>query len=293
MTSGDFVRKLSAMTRKMIINADDFGLCEGVNKAIFEAHSYGVLTSTTVMAGMPGFDEAVEMSKILPSLGVGVHLNVVEGTPVSQDERVKILTGDDGKFKYKPAKLAIKAFFDKKILEAVEVELSAQIEKVIKSGIKPTHLDSHKHFHCFAQVYKIVCRLAEKYNINAIRWPWEPATVCSHYWPKTGPKDKFRAFLVRNMSVHCQKIDSRFIKTDIFFGLAHTGRIDNNFWSELAAVEYAGTAEVMTHPGYPEGLVNTRLVKERQIELRWLCGATKQLLKDANISLVHFGSIDV
>jgi len=285
------VRKLSAMTRQMIINADDFGLCEGVNKAIFEAHSYGALTSATIMAGMPGFDEAVEMSKMLPSLGVGVHLNVVEGMPVSRDSKVKILTGNDGAFKYKPGKLAVKAFFDKKILEAIEIELSAQIEKVLASGIKPTHLDSHKHFHCFGQVYKIVCRLAEKYKIGAIRWPWEPATVCSHYWPKIEPKDKFRAFLVRSMAIHCRNVDSKFIKTDIFFGLAHTGRIDNNFWTELAATEYSGTAEVMTHPGYPQGLENTRLVKERQVELRWLCGATKQLLTDANIRLVHYGSL--
>lgn len=280
------------MTRKMIINADDFGLCEGVNRAVFEAHSCGVLTSATIMAGMPGFDEAVEMSKMLPNLGVGVHLNLTEGLPVSNDKKVRILLGRDGTFKYTPSKLAFKVFLDKTILESLEIELSAQIEKVLKSGIKPTHLDSHKHFHCFGQIYKVICRLAEKYKINAIRWPWEPPTVCSHYWPKLEPKDKFRAFVVRNMANHCRNIDSRFIKTDIFFGLAHTGRIDNNFWSELAAVQYSGTAEVMTHPGYPDGLVNTRLVRERQIELRWLCQATKQLLADANISLVHYGNID-
>lgn len=279
--------------RKMIINADDFGLCAGVNRAVMQAHTQGVLTSATIMANMPGFDEAVEMAGKIGNLGIGVHLNVVEGKPVSTNSLISRLVDDDGRFKYKPGKLAIKCMLGQDNLKAVEIELSAQIEKVINSGIKPTHLDSHKHFHCFWQIYKIVCRLAEKYGIGAIRWPWEPETVCSKGWPKVERKDKIRAMLVRNMALQCQKADSRFIKTDIFFGLAHTGKIDNNFWKEVAETQYAGIAEVMTHPGYAQGLENTRLVKERENELKWLCdSATKQMLKNAEIELVNYGNLD-
>jgi predicted glycoside hydrolase/deacetylase ChbG (UPF0249 family) len=280
------------MTAKMIINADDFGLCEGVNKAIAEAHCGGVLTSATIMANMPGSDEAVAMAKKMPSLGVGVHLNVLEGKPVSTDSKVDVLLGEDGKFKYSPSKLAIKTFISEKIRKAVEIELTAQVESVIKRGVKPTHLDSHKHFHCFGPIYKIVCSLAENFKIGAIRWPWEPETVCCGNWPQVGMKDKIRAFMVRQMAVNCQKIDSRFIKNDIFFGLAHTGRIDKEFWAEIGKTQFGGTAEVMTHPGYPEGLVNTRLVEQRQVELKWLCeSATKQILSEAGIELVHYGKI--
>jgi hopanoid biosynthesis associated protein HpnK len=280
------------MSKKMIINADDFGLCAGVNRAIVQAHTEGALTSATIMAGMPGFQEAVEMAKSLPNLGVGVHLNLTEGMPISQDIRVKIITDANGKFKYKPGQLAVKALISSEIIRAVEVELAAQIEAVINSGIKPTHLDSHKHFHCFWQFWKIACRLAEKFNIKAIRWPWEPSTVCSEYWPRIERKDKIRALLIRNLANYCQKIDSRFIKTDIFFGLAHTGRMDDNLWGEIAQTQYSGVAEVMTHPGYPEGLVNTRLVKEREVELNALCGSTKQMLQNAGIELVNFGNLD-
>jgi len=73
------------MTARMIINADDFGLCEGVNKAVAEAHNNGVLTSATIMANMPGLDEAVEIAKSTPRLGVGVHLNLTEGPSLSLD----------------------------------------------------------------------------------------------------------------------------------------------------------------------------------------------------------------
>jgi hopanoid biosynthesis associated protein HpnK len=281
------------MTKQMIINADDFGLCEGVNKAVAEAHCGGVLTSATLMVNMPAADEAVAFAKKTPTLGVGVHLTITDGKPVSKDAKIDILLGSNGEFKYSPAKLALKTFFNKDVGNAIKTELAAQIQAAIDKGIKPTHLDSHKHFHCFAPIYRIVCSLAADFKIDAIRWPYEPDTVCFGDWPKVGFKDKKRAFIVRQMAMNCQKIDSRFIKTDIFFGLAHTGKIDESFWAEIGKTQFSGVAEVMTHPGYPQGLVNTRLVEERLVELKGLCRPeTKQILEQAEIKLVHYGNID-
>lgn len=280
------------MLKKLIINADDFGLCKGVNKAVFEAHTTGVLTSATIMANMPGLYEAIMMAKNMPTLGVGVHLNVIDGKPISSDDRVKLLVNENGEFKYSAYKLAFKSLLNKKILKAIEVELAEQISLIIKKGIKPTHLDSHKHFHCFPPVYRIVCSLAADFGIGTVRWPWEPATVCLSDWPPVEFGDKARAFLARQLALECRRIDSRFIKNDIFFGVAHTGRIDDKFWSELCKTQFIGTAEVMTHPGYPEGLNKTRLVEQRQIELKWLCDpATKECLKNAGIELVNYGNL--
>jgi predicted glycoside hydrolase/deacetylase ChbG (UPF0249 family) len=281
------------MARKMIINADDFGLCEGVNKAVADAHSKGVLTSATIMANTPGADKAAAIAGQMPSLGVGIHLNLTEGRPISSDPQVEPLVDEDGKFKYSVYKLAAKSALSKRLLGAIEIELTAQIETIINKGIKPTHLDSHKHFHCFWPIYKIVCSLADGFGIGAIRWPWEPATVCDGDWPKVGFGDRMRALLLRQMTLNCQKIDSRFIKNDIFFGAAHTGKIDDKFWAEIGKTQFAGVAEVMTHPGYAEGLGNTRLVGQRETELKWLCEPrTKEILNDAGIELVHYGNID-
>jgi predicted glycoside hydrolase/deacetylase ChbG (UPF0249 family) len=291
------------MTAKMmIINADDFGLCEGVNRAVYEAHTRGVLTSTTIMANMPAVDEAIMIARKTPSLGVGVHLNATEGTPISATSKVGALVGENGEFKYSAYKLAMKSLVDKKVLEALEIELAAQIESIIDKGIVPTHLDSHKHFHCFGPIYRIVCSLAERFGIRAVRWPWEPATVGYGDWPRAGgfgpfgklrAGDKIRAMLLRYLTLNCQKIDSRFIKNDIFFGVLHTGRIDDKFWAEIGKTQFEGVAEVMTHPGYPQGLTHTRLVKEREVELKWLCDAgTKKILGEAGIELVHYGQID-
>ena len=293
MTLRRLGRKLYPLmtTRKMIINADDFGLCEGVNRAVYEAHTRGVLTSTTIMANMPAVDEAIAIARKTPSLGMGVHLNATEGRPLSSGG---VLVGEDGEFKYSAYTLAMKSLVDKKVLKALEIELAAQIESIIDKGIVPTHLDSHKHFHCFGPIYRIVCSLAERFGIRAIRWPWEPATVGYGDWPRVGGfGDKMRAMLLRYLTLNCQKIDSRFIKNDIFFGVLHTGRIDDKFWAEIGKTQFEGVAEVMTHPGYPNGLTHTRLVKEREAELKWLCDAgTKKILGEAEIELVHYGNID-
>jgi predicted glycoside hydrolase/deacetylase ChbG (UPF0249 family) len=280
------------MQKKMIINADDFGLCQGVNDAVAEAHTTGVLTSTTIMANMPAVNDAIAIAKSTPTLGVGIHLNVLQGKPLSADQSVELLVNESGQFKYSVAQLAAKALASMEICKAIEAELDAQIASVIGKGLKPTHLDSHKHFHCLPLIWCIVCRLAEKFNVPAVRWPWEPDTVCGGDWPKVDFKDKLRALMVRRMAVKCQTIDSRFIKTDIFFGVAHTGRIDDKFWSELGQTQFAGIAEVMTHPGYPKGLEKTRLVEQRQVELKWLCAeSTKQILAQAGIELIHYGNL--
>lgn len=284
---------LCLMQRKMIINADDFGLCEGVNKAVADAHTNGVLTSATLMANTPGVDKAVAIAGQMPSMGVGIHLNLTEGRPISSDPLAEPLVDEAGEFKYSVYKLAAKSLVSKRLLSAIEIELAAQIEAIINKGIKPTHLDSHKHFHCFGPIYKIVCSLAEGFGIKAIRWPWEPATVCGGDWPRVGLGDRMRAFLLRRMTLNCQKIDSRFIKNDIFFGAAHTGKIDGEFWEEIGKTQFAGVAEVMTHPGYAEGLGNTRLVGQRETELKWLCEPmTKEILHEAGIELIHYGQID-
>ncbi len=281
---------LCLMLKQMIINADDFGLCEGVNKAVAEAHSKGVLTSATLMANAPSTAQAIAFAEQMPSLGVGIHLNLTEGRPISTEAIVELLVDAEGEFKYSVYKLAAKSAVNERLLRAIEAELTAQIESIINKGIKPTHLDSHKHFHCFGPIYKIVCSLADGSGIGAVRWPWEPATVCSGDWPRVGLGDKMRALLIRQMTLKCQKIDSRFIKNNIFFGTAHTGRIDGEFWEEIGRTQFAGVAEVMTHPGYADGLGNTRLVGQREAELKWLCEPrVKEIVAEAGIELIHYG----
>ena len=282
------------MDEKIIINADDFGLCSGVNRAVAQAHTDGVLTSATIMANMPAADEAVEIAKQLPSLGLGVHLNLFVGRPVSKDARVDCLRDADGRFALSLVKLSLLSMVRHKVRNAIRTELAAQIQSVIDKGLAPTHLDSHKHIHSFPAIFPIVCELARRFNIRAVRWPFEPKQLSTMPWPLSSEGGRKKAGLARAQAVINRMQDSSLLKTDVLLGLAHVGKIDINFFKAVALYNTAPVAEVMTHPGLPDGLDQgqTKLLHRRKIELDTLCSErTKQYFKDAQIKLVHYGQL--
>jgi predicted glycoside hydrolase/deacetylase ChbG (UPF0249 family) len=282
------------MEKRLIINADDFGLCESVNLAVAKANADGVLTSATIMANMPSAEQAVSLAKGLKTLGVGVHLNIDPDFILTNDkifvEIIKKL-GQKGK---KPASLGINSLFSKMLRLAIESEFTAQIQFLLDRGLKPTHLDSHKHIHCSPAIYPIVCRLAEKFNLPAVRWPLESPEVYNSQWPAIENKDKNRSRILRMMAKINRLQCKKFIKTDAIFGVAHTGRIDLDFYKALSRYNNFQTAELMTHPGYAKGLekLNTRLIAQREIELEAMCSCeTKMLLENAGIKLIHYGQL--
>ena len=282
------------MDRRVIVNADDFGLCEGVNRAIVEAHTNGVLTSATIMANMPAAEEAVEIAGRLPNLGVGVHLNLTEGQPVSKTDDVRLLLNTDGQFGCSIGKLSLFSLISPKFRKAIKTELAAQVQWVVDRGIKPTHLDSHKHIHSFPVIYPIVCGLAKRFGIAAIRWPFEPKAVSAMPWPLLSEGGRERSRLVRIMARINRLQNSNFLKNDVFLGVAHTGKIDVSFFRAVALYNSAAVAEIMAHPGFVEGMENvrTRLVQQRRVELDALCSEkAKQYIRDAGIKLVHYGQI--
>ncbi|MHC4658216.1 MAG: carbohydrate deacetylase, partial [Planctomycetota bacterium] len=254
------------MDKRVVINADDFGLCEGVNRAVAQAYTDGVLTSATIMANMPAAEEAVRIAKELPALGVGVHLNLTDGRPLSQQAGLQSLLDADGRFSCSPTKLAFFSLAGPKTRNAIRTELAAQIQWVIDNGLNPTHLDSHKHFHAFPVVFSIVCQLARRFEIPAIRFALEPEEVSKMPWPLPDPGGKKAAKRV-GIWAKINRIQNRdFLKTSALLGIAHTGRIDVNFFRAVTLYNSAATAEVVTHPGFLDGLDpgKTRLLNQRK-----------------------------
>lgn len=148
------------MKKIIINNADDFGYSNAINYGIVDSYLEGVLTSTTLMPGMPGFDHAVKLAKENPGLGIGVHLTLTCGKPVLTGHRT--IVDDAGNFK------KISFYEDEKTVvddDEVYAEWKAQIEKVYQAGIFPTHLDSHHHSHIYKNNPAIVKRLAREYGL--------------------------------------------------------------------------------------------------------------------------------
>ncbi len=282
------------MARRLIINADDFGSSPQVNEAVERAHTKGVLTSATIMTNMSGFEDAVSVAKRLPRLGVGVHLNLFKSGPVSDDSRVECLVDSQGSFRYSPRTLAFLATFCHKIRKAIKIEMSAQIQRLIDSGMHPTHIDSHKHLHCFGAVYPIVCSLAKRFAISAVRYCREPAAVFNVPWPLSAPDGKREAKHLRRMSALNRFYDGELFRTEATYGLTHVGRIDTNFFKAVSLYTAARTAELMTHPATEDDLADSgRLFKmNRKAEFEALCDdRTKKYLHDAGIELIHYGQI--
>ena len=160
--------------KKFVLNADDFGMSNAYNTAITEGYQKGLLKSASLVANGEAFDEAIQ--KVLPAcegLGVGVHLNIIEGKSLLKDKRE--LTDANGNFNNSYGQLILKAYNpkDKAFMEELEEEFRAQIDKVRNAGVKITHIDSHVHTHAIPPIFELVCKLAKDYEIPQIRTQYE------------------------------------------------------------------------------------------------------------------------
>ncbi|WP_300381182.1 chitin disaccharide deacetylase [Clostridium sp.] len=145
---------------KLIVNADDFGYSNGVNYGIIDSYKNGIVRSTTIMAGMPGFNHAVELAKENKGLGVGVHLTLTCYKPVLENH--KTIVNENGYF---DRSLYTEESIGKIDLEEIYREFEAQIEKVKKAGIEITHLDSHHHVHTIKEIKPVIEKLLDKYKL--------------------------------------------------------------------------------------------------------------------------------
>ncbi|MGB8953150.1 MAG: ChbG/HpnK family deacetylase [Candidatus Aminicenantales bacterium] len=279
--------------KRVIINADDFGLCRSVNEGVILAYQKGVLSSATIMANTPGFDQAVELAKENPGLGVGVHLNIVRGKPLSSVQKIKSLVGSDGRFLNKAGVLIRRIAAKKIAAEEVEEEFRAQIEKVLKAGIQPTHLDSEKHIHIFPSVFKTTIGLAEEYGIHSVRYIQEFRLT-----PRL--TRSLKAFLISIAAAQGKRfLESGIVITDRFYGICYSGRMTSGRLRKILVSLREGTAEIMVHPGFvtPELFALEEvgpyyINKYRETELNALLDAgLRDLLKSREIQLIHFGGL--
>ncbi len=152
----------------LITNSDDFGMNESITDAIIDTHLNGIMTSTTLMVNMPGFDYAVKKAKENTTLGVGIHFNLTEGKPVSSPNLIPDLLDENGLFKINAIQRK-NLLAGKEIYKQAYIELKAQLEKMFESGIVPTHFDSHHHITGVPMAFKASVDVANEFNISIVR----------------------------------------------------------------------------------------------------------------------------
>jgi len=285
--------------KKLIVTADDFGLTEKVNQGIVESHCRGIVTSTSLMANGGAFEDAVARVRQAPRLGIGAHLNLTQGPTVTRATLVRSLVQRNGEMSIGPIGLGKKIATGKVRLDEVELELRAQIEKILGAGIKLTHLDGHKHIQLLPGVFDIVLKLAGEYGIKGIRCAVEPSNalaVLKHARRngKSGIKQyglgralSFFALRSRGKAKRAGLLTPRY-----FLGIAQTGFLDISELSRILNNLPEGLSELMSHPGYvDEALARTptRLLGQRQRELEALTDPTvKDLIARNDIQLISY-----
>jgi predicted glycoside hydrolase/deacetylase ChbG (UPF0249 family) len=261
------------MAPRLIINADDFGLTPGVNRAVAELHQAGVLTSTTLMATGAAFDDAVAIAHAHPKLGVGCHVVLTDGIPVCTPESIPSLLGPDRKT-FRPSLVDfIQALLRSNIREDdIARESAAQVQKLERAGIRITHLDTHKHTHLFPAVVRPLLRLAESSSIGAIRQPFEQpwSLALGHGSTLRRLQVKLLGRLKKSFEQQPQIRSAHVLTTDGTIGISATGNLDAATLREiLQAMPAEGTFELCCHPGYNDvdlDRVTTRLRTHRDIE---------------------------
>jgi hopanoid biosynthesis associated protein HpnK len=256
---------------RLILNADDFGLTAGVNRAILELHRAGVLTSASLMARAAATDEAMELARAKPSLGVGCHVVLVDGKPVLGAQNLPTLLDlRTGRF-HPMLGVFLKLLLTGRIRSSeIEAETTAQINLLHAKGLRLTHIDTHKHAHMFPAVLRPVLRAARAAGIRAVRNPFEPAWSrrVTHGAPWIRHAE---VRLLRLLEPAFRRIvaEEGFTTTDGAIGVLATGTIDSKVVSSLLQSLPAGTWELVTHPGYNDtdlAQAHTRLLASRETE---------------------------
>jgi predicted glycoside hydrolase/deacetylase ChbG (UPF0249 family) len=287
------------MPSRLIINADDFGLTPGINRSIAELHHAGVLTSATLMATGPAFEDAVALAHANPTLGIGCHIVLTDGVPAAPPGSIPSLLGPDGK-SFRPSLLDfVRALLRGQIREAdIEREAQAQIDKLQQAGIAITHVDTHKHTHLFPAVARPLLQVLERSNIHAIRDPFEPAFT--QRLAHAGIKRRLQIQILNRLRPAFERQpqvgDRKVLTTDGTLGVSATGNLNASTLGEiLSAMPATGTFELVCHPGYNDrdlDRVATRLRSHREIEMQALLSAIPPALAQPNgIELIHYGSL--
>lgn len=286
--------------RRLIINADDFGLTGGVNRAIVEAHELGVVSSATLMANGQAFAEAAALARAKPRLGVGCHVVLVDGAPVLDQSQVASLldprldrAGARG-FREGITNFGALALLGRLAPDEIEAEAAAQIRKLQSAGVVVTHLDSHKHTHLFPRVLRPLLRAAKSCGVRAIRNPFERLQGSQLAASPSMWKRWIEVGVLGSLAKQFREAvqQAGIFTPDGTLAIVATGSLNERLLRLMIENLPDGTWELVCHPGYNDADlhgIRTRLREAREQELQILTlPSTRDLLTANGIEIISF-----
>ena len=278
--------------KKIIVNADDFGRHELINRAVERAFNSGCLKSASFMAGGVAFDDAVRLAKKIPALGIGIHFTLANGNPVLPPKEIPSLVTEEGIFHGDYLKFLKRYLTGKISLAEVQSELAAQLEKISHAGLKLTHFDSHQHLHHVPGIIEITLQLAQTAEIKAMR--------VANTKLFDGELDSFGKFFGRlglgslaKFAAHSAH-KKNFATPEHFAGIVAGESVNENFMLKLIGNLREGTTEVMLHPGIDNKILTNFCQWDHDFEEELTAVTSPKvlnLLAEKNIAAINFSDL--
>jgi hopanoid biosynthesis associated protein HpnK len=237
-------------TRRLVVNADDFGRSQSVNQAVIRAHREGILTTASLMVNEPCATEAVALARENPGLGVGLHLALVCGAAALPAQTIPQLADGRGQFSHHPAAAGWRYFASAKCRAQLRLEIAAQFEKFRATGLPLDHVNGHLHLHLHPVVFGILMENADRWGITALRltddWLGLSARLARGRWfYRLSHTVIFRLLSARARPVLARK---GIRHTRVVFGLLQNARVDADYVGALLPLLPPGDSELYSHP---------------------------------------------
>ena len=282
-------------SKRLIVNADDLGLSRGITDGILLSHRKGIVTSASLMVNQPATDYAVGKLRGVPSLDVGIHLNLCQGRPVLPPRSVPSLVGSDGSF-LPPAQMAKKLLLWQASPKEIEAEFRAQIDRMLSYGLAPSHADSHHRFHFYPAAAIVFSRAIRSRGIRRARaakkrtWPKTSGAFEAHagQWCRRAAVSAYNDFLQRVMFSELKLPDAGVALHPRFRGKLPEL---SNAWCFAIENMPPGTYEIWCHPGFDQPGFSERdpLHEQREFEAVMLTeDRLADAVRQARIELVNF-----
>lgn len=265
-------------SRRLIVNADDFGRSHSINDAVIRAHREGVLTTASLMVNEPDCAEAVALAKETPNLGVGLHLTLLMGRSALPPEKIPGLVNKQNEFSNNPVAVGMKYFFQRDLREQLRAEIHEQFARFRQTGLPLDHVNGHLHMHLHPVVFNILMQDAEQLGIRHFRFTREP------FWmdmPLAKGQRLYRAshaliYLCLSQRAKSRLLENKIRHTQRVFGLLQNARVEESYILKLLNILPSGDSELYSHPSLDkfkhefDALVSPRVkekIQQRGIQL--------------------------
>ena len=282
--------------RRLIVNADDFGISETVNEAVIRAFTEGVLTSCSLMVTGEAFEHAVGLAHAHPGLAVGIHLVTVLGRAVLPSTEIPTLVDAAGNFAANSVVAGLKYYFSPQARRELHRELSAQFEKFAATGLRLSHIDGHLHMHVHPVVFRAAVELGTRYGVRRMRVPQEEYRLAVNFNRQHASTKALYTLLFGQLARRMQRQlrASGFVYAERVYGNLHSGEMDEQYFLYMLDNLHADTNEIYFHPAvYPADCPLNAAAQQSMREFAALMSpAVRRRVHEFGITLMNYFDLE-